>query len=494
MEAGRDGKRKDGERSLSFRRRIALSFAIVAVTTTALFAVVLMVIWSGQFNAYTRDTMDEVATSAADYLAQVYDARGRWSTSDLSQAASAANGIDEVGIQILYANGTVAYDSTLIGTDSDSGGLESGMSLAPSDSQSVLSMPVTASDGSEVGTVRVWVYGSDIMQTQRDELFRTSSFAAVAVTGLIAVALALVMGQLFSRFLTRPVRDISTAAQSIKEGDLTARSHVRGADDLGQLGETFDAMADSIERDRELERRLTSDVAHELRTPLMSILATVEAMQDEVLPCDQANLALVAGETKRLSRLVDSMLRLSRLENGSVRLHIEPVDVVAFTRDIAASHRALLEDAGLQMGFENETGSDSLTVELDRDTVTQAVTNIISNALRYTPAPGRVDVVVGRDEGGATIAVRDTGIGIAEEDIPNVFGRFWRAEESRNRVAGGLGVGLAVTKEIVDRHHGSIEVASQKGVGTTFTIHLPLRQQRPDEEPESSFTRAHRKA
>ena len=272
------------------------------------------------------------------------------------------------------------------------------------------------------------------------------------------------------------MRAISQAAQRIKEGDLTARSGLSGDDDLGQLGETFDDMAESLERDRELERRLTSDVAHELRTPLMSILATVEAMQDEVLPCDQEHLALVSSETKRLSRLVDSMLRLSRLENGSVRLDIIPVDVVALVRGIATSHQALLEDMGLEMAFENLTGRDELDVELDRDTVTQAVTNIISNAMRYTPAPGKVTVRVAADEDGALVSVSDTGIGIAPEDLDRVFGRFWRAEESRNRVAGGLGVGLAVTKEIVDRHHGMINVESEQGVGTTFTIFLPFEQ------------------
>ena len=136
-----------------------------------------------------------------------------------------------------------------------------------------------------------------------------------------------------------------------------------------------------------------------------------------MLPCDQEHLALVSSETKRLSRLVDSMLRLSRLENGSVRLDIIPVDVVALVRGIATSHQALLEDMGLEMAFENLTGRDELDVELDRDTVTQAVTNIISNAMRYTPAPGKVTVRVAADEDGALVSVSDTGIGIAPEDL-----------------------------------------------------------------------------
>lgn len=483
-----------GERAkMSFRQRVTLSFAVVAVFMTVLFVVVLTLVWNSQFSAYTRDAMDELAASAASALARSYDMRGTWSSTDLANAAAGVASADGVGIQIINANGVVVYDSTVGGSTqrSSSTGMEVDMSLAPGDDpSSVVTRSIVDDDGNEVGVVRVWVYGSDALLTQRDESFRISSLEAVSITGIVAVILAATMGLVLSRVLTKPVRAISTAAQRIKEGDLSARSNVRGNDDLGQLGTMFDAMADSVQRDRELERRLTSDVAHELRTPLMSILATVEAMQDEVLPCDQEHLALVSSETKRLSRLVDSMLRLSRLENGSVRLKIEPVDAVEFVGTIARSHAALLEDAGLTMAFVNKTGADELTVELDRDTVTQAVTNIISNAMRYTPAPGEVEVSVSCAGNEALVAVRDTGIGIAKEDIDHVFGRFWRAEESRNRVAGGLGVGLAVTKEIIDRHHGHIDVESEQGVGTTFTLHLPLTQPRSD-EPEGEAAHAH---
>lgn len=464
--------------AMNFRQRMMLCFAVVAVSTTLLFVAVLTVVWNNQFNDYTRTTMDELATTTASTLADFYDTRGYWSTTNLEGAARVAASMEDVGIQILNANGVVIYDSTLIGLHGAGQATSEmlDMSLAPTDTSTVVTKPIVSSEGNTVGTVRVWVYGSDLLYTQRDLDFRNSSIGAMALAGATSVLLAIAMGLAFSRALTRPVRTISAAAQRIKEGDLSARSGVSGSDDLGQLGETFDSMAESIERDRELERRLTSDVAHELRTPLMAILATVEAMEDEVLPCDQEHLALVAGETKRLSRLVDSMLRLSRLENGSVRFDFETVDAVQFVSGIATSHAMLLEDMGLTMTFANKTGYERVPVELDRDTITQAVTNIISNAMRYTPAPGEVEVSLSLDGDRVAIAVRDTGIGIAKEDIGKLFGRFWRAEESRNRVAGGLGVGLAVTKEIIDRHHGRIGVESEKGVGTTFTLYIPMVQ------------------
>ena len=478
--SGQRGERARGKSNLSFRSRVTLSFAVVALLTTVFFVVVLTVVWNNQFSTYTRETMEEYARSTADSIARAYETRGYWSMSAVQDVMGSNSLTDSVGVQVLDNNGVAKYDNTWILGISGTSATDLSLAPDPSDENMVIE-PIVTSDGATVGTVRVWVYGSDTLLTPRDESFRSSSMIVLCVGGTAAVVLAAAVGFVVSRMLTKPVRSISTAAQRIKEGDLTARSNVGGSDDLGQLGETFDAMAESIEKDRELERRLTSDVAHELRTPLMSILATVEAMQDEVLPCDQEHLALVGSETKRLSRLVDSMLRLSRLENGSVRMHIELHDLVDFVQGIATGHRALLEEAGLEMRFENRTGADELEVEFDRDTLTQAVTNIVSNAMRYTPAPGSVTISVASQDGEARIAVADTGIGIAKEDINRVFGRFWRAEESRNRVAGGLGVGLAVTKEIIDRHHGRIEVASEQGVGTTFTLCLPLKQPSPDE-------------
>lgn len=467
-----DKQRASMNSKMSFRARVAVSFGVVAVLIAALFAVVLSVLWNDEFQNYTRSTLEELADSTAATLERSYANKGYWTARDLETAASSAESLEDIGVQISDSKGNAVYDSTVSASSSLP---DADMSLAPSASQMVTT-DVKSASGATIGSVSVWVYGSEYLLTQRDESFRSKSFEGIAIAGGASVLVAAVLGFAISRALTSPVRLISHAASLIKEGDLSARCNITGKDDLGQLGETFDQMAEKVENDRELERRLTNDMAHELRTPLMSMLATVEAMQDGVYDCDQEHLALVRSEITRLSRLVDGMLSLSRLENGSVAMKIVPVDAVDFVAGLAATHKAMLDEVGLKLVFEDATKDGELEVELDRDTITQAVTNLISNAMRYTPAPGTVTVRVGSDEDGACISVQDTGIGIAKEDIPRVFGRFWRAEESRNRAKGGLGVGLAVTKEIIDRHHGRISVDSEQGVGTTFTLHLPLTQ------------------
>ena len=328
-----------------------------------------------------------------------------------------------------------------------------------------------------MGKVRLWVLGSDVLLTKTDTAFREKTIDAMFLAAVIAVAISVMFGLFVSRMLTNPIRRITGTAKQIRDGDLSARTNMRGDDEIDQLGETFDEMATSLEKDLKHERRLTSDVAHELRTPLMAMLATVEAMQDGVYPTDNEHLETVASETRRLARLVQQMLDLSRMENHTAPMNIEAVDMVELVRGVVNAQEPLFHERDLRLRFADETQGKMPFIKVDPDMITQCVINLMSNAMRYTPEGGWVIVRVGLDRKHLTISVSDTGIGIAKEDLSRIFGRFWRADASRAREAGGLGVGLAVTKQIVERHHGFISVESELEKGTTFTIHLPREQQ-----------------
>ena len=206
--------------------------------------------------------------------------------------------------------------------------------------------------------------------------------------------------------------------------------------------------------------------------------ATVEAMQDGVLPADDEHFETVAAEVSRLSRLVDAMLKLSRLENGSTELKTERTDVVYLIRSLVTSQHQLFHEKGLHLRFVDESQYGELNADIDPDLIREAVVNLMSNAMRYTDEDGWVTVTVRQDKSDVLIAVQDTGIGIAKEDIPQTFSRFWRSDVSRERVSGGLGVGLSLTKEIVDKHNGTILVESELGKGTTFTLHIPQNRGR----------------
>jgi signal transduction histidine kinase len=206
----------------------------------------------------------------------------------------------------------------------------------------------------------------------------------------------------------------------------------------------------------------------------MAMLATVEAMEDEVLPADHEHLHTVASEVRRLSRLVDAMLHLSRIENGKRQVKFERTDLVHLVKSLVTMQHQLFHEQGLHLRFDDRTMRHELVAAVDADLIREATTNLISNAMRYTLEDGWIVVSVERDHDDAVIAVRDTGIGIAEEDIHKVFSRFWRSDASRERVSGGLGVGLSITKEIIDQHNGTIEVESELGKGTTFTLRIPI--------------------
>ena len=301
-------------------------------------------------------------------------------------------------------------------------------------------------------------------------------YTAFFVVAAISLAVAAVVGAVFASGIARPVELIARTAERIKEGDLSARTGLSGQDELSRLGLIFDEMADSIERDRDLERQLIGDVAHELRTPLMGMQATIEGMQDGVLPADDVHLSTLASETGRLGRLVEALLHLNRLENGTIQARREQLDLSALVAELVLAQEAFVESMGLDFEAEVEPG---LLVAGDRDLMTQVVVNLMSNAVRYTPEGGSVRLSLSRADGNARIAVSDTGIGISEADVEKVFSRFWRADEARQRTSGGLGIGLALVREVVDQHHGSVQVESELGRGSTFTVTIPLAAEDP---------------
>lgn len=296
-------------------------------------------------------------------------------------------------------------------------------------------------------------------------------FLAVIVAGAIALVLSTILGLYFAIGIARPVQHISDTASAIKEGNLSARTGLSGDDQLGQLGQRFDEMADAIERDRDLERQLIGDVAHELRTPLMAIQATVEAIQDGVFEADEEHLNTISFETRRLGRLVEALLHLNRLENGTTEIKRDLVNLSNVVMGLSTTHEALLEHSGIM--FFTDIAPNVMIVG-DQDLISQAVANLLSNAVRYTPENGMVTMELVREGGYARISVRDTGVGIAEEDLKKVFSRFWRADVARQSVDGGLGIGLALVKEVVDQHFGNVSVSSVLGEGSVFVMRIPL--------------------
>lgn len=477
--------RKRGQKILSWENltyttRVTAAFAFIAVMTALVAIGVLSFVWEQHFQTYSQDNMKSLAENTAHKIEESYRETGTLYSRDVqaiaeyAQSLSSGVGIvvvDNIGQSEVYNSTRMKMGNSASPAPNDGPSFDGGPSLAPGVNFNGMEHANIIVDGVAIGSVRVWVYGSETLVTQADEEFRNNSYQAMVFAAVLAIVLASCIGFLFARTLVGPINRMTSTAKAIKEGDLSARTDLHGEDEIARLGETFDAMADSIERDRELERRLTTDVAHELRTPLMAIQSTVEAMVDGVFAADEERLETVNSEVQRLSRLVDAILRLSRLESRSTPMKKEIVDVGELINGIVSTHEAFVSDSGLTLSYEMER---NVCVLGDADMIRQATANLISNAVRYTPEGGHISVRVRRGEIMAAIQVEDTGIGLSPEEAKMVFSRFWRADAGRTRESGGLGIGLSVVKEIVYRHHGWVQVEGAKGRGACFTIHIPL--------------------
>ena len=460
----------------TFSRRLAFAFAAVAALTALTAAILLSATWSYQFNAYARENLQNTANYISAVVADAYPQYGGYTLGTLALIPRFGP-MSGIGVQVLDMENNVLYDDATTGKhiqqmmNGATGGTEtSDTAFVLKPEGTIVTSPITVMS-QRVGMVRVWAYGPDAGLTDRDMRFKLASLLGLLVAAVVAILGATFAGRLYARRLVRPIERITTIAQALKAGDENARTGMEGADEIGFLGQVFDQMADAIEADRQMERRLTADVAHELRTPLQAIQATVEAMQDGVLPADEEHLGVVRDETVRLARLTNGILELTRLENGTTPFECTLTDVSVPVRTAVDAHEALMETREIKVTVSLAEG---ITACIQPDRVLQAVGNLLSNAARYTPAGGSVDVSLRADGGSAVIEVADTGIGIAEEDLHLVFSRFWRADDARATTSGGLGIGLAVTKEIVERHRGTIRAARREGGGSVFTIRLPL--------------------
>lgn len=449
--------------TISFTKRVMLVSIAVSLITIISSVVVLSAVWNQHFQSYTRENVQRVADGTAAAIADGYEqSNGDWYGGALSAATSTSSLYDSVYLQVRTIDGTIVYD--------DRANDVLGSVDVKEDGSNVASAPIMV-DGEKVGTVLVRVPGSETLLTKFDEDFRDKSYNAMIFAAVIALIIAMVMGAIFARTIAAPVKKITNAAKALKEGDYSARTGMTGSDEIARLGNMFDLMADSVESNRKLERRLVTDVAHELRTPLMAIQSTVEAMIDGVFKPDAERLETLNSEVQRLSRLVDALLKLSRLESRTKPIEQKKVDLTEMLSSVVQTHQAYIHDAGLNLEFEYDP---HVYVFGDADLLRQATANLISNAVRYTPEGGTITIMARKGDLMGQIVVKDTGIGLTPEEAKLVFQRFWRADSGRARATGGLGIGLSVVKEIVEQHNGWVRVEGRPNEGACFTIYIPL--------------------
>jgi len=271
-----------------------------------------------------------------------------------------------------------------------------------------------------------------------------------------------------------PLADLMDAADAMAAGDLHVRIAEESPGDFGRVAQTFNRMARELERAEEQRRNLTADVAHELRTPLSIIQGNLEGLLDGVYQPTAEHLAAMLDETRRLGRLIDDLRLLSLAESGQLVLHKEVIEVGELLTDLATSFGGQAEAKGICLCIAGKEELRGMTVNADAGRLYQVLGNLVVNALRFTPPGGTITLRGEGVPGGVRLTVRDSGEGIAPQDLPYLFDRFWRADPARPRAEGaGGGLGLAIARQLVLAHGGHIEVESQPGRGATFLVELP---------------------
>jgi signal transduction histidine kinase len=303
--------------------------------------------------------------------------------------------------------------------------------------------------------------------------FVRSIWWQLLVAGALAAFIALGLARILARGLTQPIRDMAGAVRQMARGEYRQRVPVRSRDELGQLAEGFNHMAGEMEGLERLRRDLVANVSHELKTPISAIRAHLENLMDGVEEPNPALLAVMVQQAERLSRLVDQLLDLSKLESGDVPLQLEPVELSPLVERIASEVQMARSDRGVHL--RNEIAQELPPVHADRERLHQVLFNLLDNAYRFSPRGGVVTVQAIRDNGSCEVSVEDNGPGIPSEHLPLVFERFYRVDQSRSRDDGGTGIGLAIARSVVEAHGGRIW-AENGTVGAKFRFVLPMGQ------------------
>jgi two-component system sensor histidine kinase BaeS len=447
------------DRGGSLRPRLLVAFSAVAAVSVVLLTVAALIGTDRGVNAVQQADRRQAAQRAAAAVAQDYQRAGGWAATDLAPAQSIA---DAAGAQLVVrdANMAMMWPGH---APANAGPGPLGASNADSESAPIVI------DGLQVGTA-VLIFG----HTTPSQTGRSVAWIWVAVAAAGALVVAIAVSIFVARRLTRPLLAVTGAARAFARGDRTARSPTDGPGELGELARAFNTMADHVVRAEQTRRRLAADVAHELRTPLAALQAGLEELRDGLVDPRPARLGALHDQALRLSRVVGDLSQLSAAEAAALTLQPADADLAAIAADALAGQEPALRAAGLTI---TSNFDHPVPIRADADRMHQAVVNLLANAARYCRPGDTVTVRAFKSGNIAVVQVADTGPGIDPADLPHVFDRLWRGTTSATVT--GSGIGLAVVRELVTAHCGTVDVDSPPGGGTTFTIALPLAAPKP---------------
>jgi two-component system, OmpR family, sensor histidine kinase BaeS len=437
------------DRSSPIGLRLALAFVAVALSAVALVGVLTAVFTAAEVSKLASDQRSLLTKSLEVATADTWQRNHGWSMAELHPVVDLASRIAVV-VQVRDQAGRLVVSSPGFARNT---GPES-------------QAPIVIR-GHRVGTINLRF--SRVGLGSAHHSLRTTLWQAVAGAAGIAALLALIVALLVSRRISKPVTRLIEVVRERGSGQQAARvGELRAPAELRELATTFDTMADSLARQERLRRNLVADVTHELRTPVAVLQAGHEALLDGVIAPTAEQLSSLRDEVTRLGSMVDDLQILASAEAAALQLKVTPHDLAEIVEVAAASMASRFDTAEIALVLKLAP----VPVLADDRRLHQVITNLMSNAIKFTPAGGTVTIEVGQRAGQAVLTVSDSGVGIPPEELPYISERFWRGSNAAE--VAGSGIGLAVVAELAWAHGGRLDIASAPGRGTQVTVGLPL--------------------
>ncbi len=428
--------------------RLALAFLLVALAAVALLAGLTAAFAAADVSNLARQQRSDLASAIAVFAGAAWDRNNTWSSADLSSVLDLAAKTGEA-VQIRDQAGHVVVSSDRFAT-------ASGPQLSPA----------IVVRGRVVGTALTRSTGSGL--NAADDVLKTALWRAIAGAAGLAALLALLTGLAVARRITRPVTRLIAATRTMAAGDRAARvGEIHAAGELRELAAAFDQMAGTLDRQEQIRRNLVADVAHELRTPIAILQAGHEALLDGVAEPTPAELGSLRDEVLRLARMVGDLQTLAAADAATLNLTRRRCDLAELAAVAADSLARRFEAAGITL--DRQLAASPILA--DPHWLHQVITNLLTNALKFTPPGGRVTISAGPSGAEAVLRVTDTGAGIPAGDLPRIFDRFFRGRQATQ--ISGSGIGLTVAAELVQAHGGRLTASSEPGQGTQMTLTLP---------------------
>lgn len=459
-------------RKISLRKGLSISFMIFAIICVLIVSLLSNLFLRRLFNDYLAKNYEKKSKEIVRLIENQYKKDGKWNMEVIESIGASAldNGMI---LKIVCVNNITIWDARgysdgkcdeVINKSKDL----TNRSYPNYNHYKTYDYPLKV-DSKNIGVLTVGYLGP-FYYTERDLMFLKGINIIVLLSAVLGIIIANFIGFYIAGKISKPILDIKNATEKIKEGsyhEINLKSS--GIIELEELKKEIDDLSNILCREEKLRKKLTSDVAHELRTPLSTLQSHIEAIIDGVWEPSFERLNSLHEEIMRLNRLVRDMEKLSKYERGEKNLNKTVFDLGELVENILINFEVEFLNRKIELEYERTY----VKICADKDKISQAIINLVSNALRYTKE-GKVKVEVKIKEDKALIAICDTGIGIDKEDLPFIFERFYRGDKSRSRLRGGAGIGLSITKAIVDAHKGEIKVNSEKNKGSTFYIYLPL--------------------